>query len=224
MKYAKLTGGVIEYAHTAVVYKGKRVVNPSEEVLLELGYLPVDSSAAPPQNPPKGKHYEHFWVTENGKLCRRWQLADNPVSAPDRSDLTAELMTMQINSFALTDSQALRFAPLYPEFKSLIGQKGAEGFRFTYEDTLYAVIQPELTFEEHFPPGNGTESLYKKVEATHSGAKDDPIPAEANMEYFKDLYYTENGALYKCIRSSEIPLQHLPSQLVGIYFADASAK
>lgn len=52
----------------------------------------------------------------------------------------------------------------------------------------------------------------------HSGTMDDPIPAVRNMEYFNGKYYLEAGALYRCIRDSEMPLNYLPSELVGNYF------
>lgn len=137
---------------------------------------------------------------------------------PPKSQLAAELLTMQINSFSLTDKQALHFAPLYPAFESLIGQRKKQGYRFTYDGVLYSVAQPELTFEKHRPPGEGTESLYERVDNMHEGTLDDPIPAALNMKYFKDKYYIENDVIYLCVRDSEQPLQHLPSELLGQYF------
>ena len=51
-----------------------------------------------------------------------------------------------------------------------------------------------------------------------SGTIDDPITAVVNMQYYKDKYYLEDDTLYLCTRDSEIPLTHLPSQLIGNYF------
>ena len=67
-------------------------------------------------------------------------------------------------------------------------------------------------------PGIETSSLFVVIDEEHAGTLDDPIPAAANMIYYEGKYYDEEGTLYLCTRDSEVPLQYLPSQLVGHYF------
>ena len=50
--------------------------------------------------------------------------------------------------------------------------------------------------------------------------------AAVGMRYFKDKYYLDGGKIYKCTRDDSngqgTILQYLPSQLVGIYFEEAT--
>ena len=123
-------------------------------------------------------------------------------------------------SQSLEDSVALTAVELFPKWKELV-EKSVEvekGFRFQHENKLYRTEQPEYIFVAHDVPGTvGTESLFSKVDNTHAGSYDDPIPYETNMEIYEGMYYSQNGVIYLCIRSSGIPLQHDLSALVGNY-------
>jgi hypothetical protein len=93
-----------------------------------------------------------------------------------------------------------------------------KGFRFQYDGKLFRTEQPEYTFVEHYVPGTqGTESLFSKVDETHKGTIDDPIPYEKNMEIYNGLYYSQYDVVYLCIRDSGQPLYHDLSALVGSY-------
>ena len=123
-------------------------------------------------------------------------------------------------SQSLEDAVALTAVELFPKWKELVENtvKVEKGFRFQYENKLYRTEQPEYTFVEHYVPGaEGTESLFSKVDETHAGTLEDPIPYETNMEIYNGLYYTQNGVTYLCIRDSGQPLQHDLSSLVGLY-------
>lgn len=132
-------------------------------------------------------------------------------------------------SQSLEDAVALTAVELFPIWKELVEktkkaekegkvEKVQKGFRFQYSGKLYRTEQPEYTFVEHYVPGaEGTESLFSKVDESHAGTIDDPIPYEKNMEIFKGLYYTQYEVLYLCIRGSDQPLQHDLSVLVGHY-------
>lgn len=121
---------------------------------------------------------------------------------------------------SLDDTVALTAVELFPKWKELV-EKGVEvekGFRFQHENKLYRTEQPTYIFVDYYTPGTvGTESLFSKVDETHTGTIDDPIPYEANMEIYNGLYYTQNGVTYLCIRDSGQPLQHDLSALVGNY-------
>ena len=123
-------------------------------------------------------------------------------------------------SQSLDDAVALTAVELFPQWKELVkeGRKVEKGFRFQHEGNLYRTEQPTYTFVEYYVPGTaGTESLFSKVDETHKGTIDDPIPYEKNMEIYNGLYYTQYDVVYLCIRDSGQPLYHDLSALVGNY-------
>ena len=122
-------------------------------------------------------------------------------------------------SQSLEDAVALTAVELFPKWEDLVKNavKVSKGFRFQYDGKLYRTEQPEYTFVEHYVPGVGTESLFSKVDETHSGTIDDPIPYEQNMEIYNGLYYSQYDVVYLCIRDSGQPLYHDLIVLVGNY-------
>ena len=123
-------------------------------------------------------------------------------------------------SKSLDDAVALTAVELFPQWAQLVTNKTQveKGFRFQHEGKLYRTEQPTYTFVDYYVPGTaGTESLFSKVDETHKGTIDDPIPYEKNMEIYKGLYYTQYDVVYLCIRDSGQPLYHDLSALVGNY-------
>ena len=124
----------------------------------------------------------------------------------------------EINTYNLTNDEAIRYKSLHPTFSEIVGQTVKRGFRFVYENELYSVNQDNLTIQEQHSPGTGTESLYEIVDEEHSGTKDDPIPWRKNMKCYKDKYYIQNEIVYKCTRDSGNALQNDIIDLIGHYF------
>ena len=123
-------------------------------------------------------------------------------------------------SQSLEDAVALTAVELFPQWEKLVekAEKVEKGFRFQYAGKLYRTEQPEYTFVAQYVPGAaGTESLFSKVDETHAGTIEDPIPYETNMEIYDGLYYSQNSVTYLCIRDSGQPLQHDLSVLTGNY-------
>ena len=121
---------------------------------------------------------------------------------------------------SLEDAVALTAVELFPQWEALVkaGKTVDRGFRFQHSNKLYRTEQERYTFVEHYVPGStGTESLFSLVDESHAGSKEDPIPFEKNMEIYDGLYYTQNGVLYRCIRSSGQPLYHDLALLVDSY-------
>lgn len=123
---------------------------------------------------------------------------------------------------SLPDDVALTAKILYPAFDSIIGMKVAQGFKFTYADKLWSVIQPSLTIQSHYPPGAGTESLYTEICETHAGTLDDPIPYSGNMTLELGKYYMQDYTIYKCIRATVNPVYHNLPDLVGLYVEEVT--
>lgn len=138
---------------------------------------------------------------------------------------------------SLPNNDALQCKTLYPYWGRLVklGQvdtNGETGFRFYYEGDgeLYKCNEANPKFQADWIPGieHGTSALYVRVDESHAGTLDDPIPADRGMEYIYGKYYLdpEDGKTYLCQRSGEaegntIQLAYLPHELVGHYFVDA---
>ena len=120
------------------------------------------------------------------------------------------------NAVERSDLDALAVKDIYPSWGSLIGQTVNVDFKLTHDGKLYKVIQAH-TVQSDWIPGVGTESLYAVIDEGHTGAEDDPIPYDGNMELFEGLYYIQNGVTYRCTRNSEQPVYHALSDLVGLY-------
>lgn len=121
------------------------------------------------------------------------------------------------NRVDVPDQVSLTMLNYYPTFEEIIGQKVDMGYKFTYNDKMYKTIQKDLTIQEQYKPGKGTESLYTRIDIEHTGATYDPIPYEGNMELFKGKYYTQSDVLYLCTRDSDQALYHDLKDLVGTY-------
>ena len=110
-------------------------------------------------------------------------------------EVTALLIRQQINTLTVDDNTALRMKDFYPAFESVIGQTVKQGFKFTHGGKLWRTEQPEMTIQEHYAPGMGTESLYSEVCETHAGTLEDPIPYNGNMALESGKYYLQNSKI-----------------------------
>lgn len=116
------------------------------------------------------------------------------------------------------DKTALESVWMYPKW--MPGAAYTAGQRFVYDGRLYRVIVPH-TSQADWIPGVGTESLYERIDEVHDGTVDDPIPYDGNMELFEGKYYTQNGAVYLCIRATGTAVHHPLAELVGLYVETA---
>lgn len=140
--------------------------------------------------------------------------AHRPLSADEVTDI---IIRAQINTVDIPDDKSVRMKDYYPTFAEVVGQTVKLGYKFTYDGELYKTAQPDMTIQEHYPPGDGTESLYVRIDETHIGNKYDPIPYEGNMALSAGLYYTQDGAVYLCSRDTVNPVYAALADLVGLY-------
>lgn len=119
---------------------------------------------------------------------------------------------------SLSNSEALEAVILHPAWTSLVGKTAEQaGFRFQHGGKLYKTIPPKHTFAAQWVPGEGTESLYTRIDETHAGTIADPIPYEGNMALTAGLYYVQDGVVYLCNRDTVNPVHNALSELVGLY-------
>lgn len=117
----------------------------------------------------------------------------------------------------LPDNKALQGKSLYPKWENLFGVEVEKGFKFQHKDFLYKTIPQSHIFQEYWIPEIGTESLYERIDETHSGEIDNPIPYNGNMALEKGKYYTQNEKLYLCNRDTINPVYNDLNDLIGLY-------
>lgn len=81
MDYAKLINGQPVYAPRKVRYGDYWVYNPPENILLELGYKPVQYTDPP--EVPAGYHLEESWTEDQEKILQVWSLVPDPEPDPE---------------------------------------------------------------------------------------------------------------------------------------------
>lgn len=123
-------------------------------------------------------------------------------------------LAAQFAALSLPDEKAAQVPIVFEAWKG--GVQYIAGDRRQYGDKLYKCRQAH-TSEAHNTP-DLIPAIWEVLDVEHAGTIDDPIPAAANMEYFKDKYYIEDNIIYLCTRSTEQPITQLPHELVGIYF------
>lgn len=116
----------------------------------------------------------------------------------------------------LSDEDALQAKTMYPKWSPGVLYKA--DFKFLYNEALYRVLQ-EHTSQETWSPDIGTETLYARIDETHSGEMSDPIPYDGNMTLETGKYYSQDGVIYLCTRDTGIPVYNTLNDLVGIYVA-----
>lgn len=133
-------------------------------------------------------------------------------------EVSRMLIAQQINSLTVEDSTALRMKEFYPQWTELIGTTvDKAGFKFTHNGQLYKTIPEQHSFQADWVPGEGTESLYTRIDETHAGTLTDPIPYNGNMALEAGKYYSQSGAVYLCTRDTVNPVYNALADLVGLY-------
>ena len=80
--YGKLIDNQLYLAPRQVIYNGKRISNPRPEILLALGYKPVEYTDPPA--PIEGYHPESSWVETDDAIVQIWQ------QVPDEEEVNEE--------------------------------------------------------------------------------------------------------------------------------------
>ena len=85
---------------------------------------------------------------------------------------------------SLSDADALEARTLYPKWEDLVELgtvEADEGFKFFYNGDLYRCRDANPQFQATWIPGIDTAALYTRIDETHAGTIDDPIPYDGNM-------------------------------------------
>lgn len=128
-------------------------------------------------------------------------------------EVTAMLLTQQVNTLVVDDNTALRMLEFYPEWTA--GVAYTAGYKVRCKGKLWRVRQAH-TSQVTWEP-DAAASLWEQICETHTGTEDDPIPYDGNMSLTEGLYYVQDYTIYRCTRNTVNPVYHKLSELVGHY-------
>lgn len=115
---------------------------------------------------------------------------------------------------SLDDADALSAIELFPEWVD--GMTYEADKRLRHGGHLYRVLQGH-TSQAGWEPTVAT-SLYTEVTLPGEGdTPSNPITYNGNMELVDGKYYTQNGVVYHCWRSTGVPVYNDLADLVGLY-------
>ena len=208
--YAKLSDNTLKIAPKQVQRSGKTVINPGESILLALGYLPVQYTDPPAVD--DGYYAVPRWTQTETAIVQEWDVVKDtrPLTA---EEVTAMLITQQINSLAVDDNTAIRMLEFYPEWEA--GKAYTVGYKVKRSGKLYKVLQAH-TSQAGWEPEN-VASLWTEICETHDGTLDDPIPYNGNMALENGKYYLQDYCIYLCTQDTVNPVYNSLHDLVGIY-------
>ena len=179
----------IKYANRIVVIKdGMQIINPTEEQILADGWVEY---VAPTPEPPTAE--EEIEAAAYGTRQRLMTM------------MFEESITSKINTYELTDKEALSVKELYPKWKE--GIEVNVGEKYGLNEKLYQVVQAHTTQDNWRP--DRLSSLWVEV-SYHAGTKEDPIPYnEDHNPQFQGMllelgkFYIQDEVVYECIRDSQ---------------------
>lgn len=208
--YAKLRNNMPQIAQKQVQWEGQTVINPSVDILLALGYLPVQYTDPPAVD--DGYYAAPRWTQIENAIVQEWDVVKDtrPLTA---EEVAALLIKQQINTLSVDDNTALRMLAFYPEWAT--GQAYTADFKVQYGGKLWRCLQAH-TAQAGWEPEN-TPALWTEVCETHAGTLEDPIPYDGNMALEAGKYYTQDYVIYLCNRDTGNPIYNQLAELVGIY-------
>lgn len=154
-------------------------------------------------------------ITAMQKEKRKAELAEKtrPFSA---DEVTAMLITAQINTLSVDDNTALRMMNFYPNWAENTAY--SVGYKVQCNGKLWRATQAHtsvVTWEPLNAP-----SLWEQINETHSGTLEDPIPYDGNMALENGKHYVQDYTIYLCNRDTVNPVYNALSELVGLYVVE----
>lgn len=87
--YGKLENGILQYAPKNVTCGDKRIINPLEETLLSLGYLPIADTEPP--RAETGTHTVGRWEQTETEIVKVWTVEEDEPAEPTAEERLAAL-------------------------------------------------------------------------------------------------------------------------------------
>lgn len=149
-----------------------------------------------------------------------------PTKALMRATEICAQYTQEINNYELSPAEALQVQSWYPVLFETEGYEEGKpiftGTRVQYYGKLWECRQ-DHNIASIYAPSLATASLWMEVteETADVGTIENPIAYEGNMELEEGRYYSQDGVVYVCTRSTGVPVYNALKDLVGIYVTEA---
>lgn len=206
-----------------VADEGKVFVRKSDGYIVEspisLGYDYYDAGL--PLLAPHAVNIEDFEEIERPAEFKGRKVI-NEVKSLKRAEEICKGYTQEINNYNLSPAEALQVQSWYPTLFETEGYEEGKpiftGTRVQYYGKLWECRQ-DHNIVAQFAPSLATASLWKEVteEGADVGTIENPIPYDGNMELEEGRYYSQDGVVYLCTRSTGVPVYNALKDLVGIY-------
>lgn len=138
---------------------------------------------------------------------------DMDVASIKRVDAIIGKVARRINQVPMTVKESLELAAYFPKWEA--DKAMPLGYKVSYEDSLFEVIQPHTSQADWTP--KVAKSLFKVVQEEADGSINDPIDWESGMVLEEGKYYMDGDVMYKATRDSGNPLYYSLSDLVDTY-------
>ena len=122
------------------------------------------------------------------------------IASDPQAQLMEAMREQMMNRTDVEDERALMLPNMFPTF-SFLCKRGKEikaGTVLRHGNRLWRAVQTHTPLSI-YPPSIDTASLYTKVDKSHAGTLEDPIPYEQNMAFEQGKYYSQYGVVYLCI-------------------------
>lgn len=100
-----------------------------------------------------------------------------------------------IQNYSMKNKEVNDIVDMLPKWEDLIGQSLPIKYKLQYGGKPYRTNQAHTPQEDWKP--DTVKSLYGLI-SNHDGTLEDPIPYERWLVLEKGMYYTQDGAVYKC--------------------------
>ena len=106
----------------------------------------------------------------------------------------------------LSDSQALQMPDLFPTWEEVLsaGVELAEKTYLTKDEQVYQVMQPVIPQAHQVPGGAGMLAVYRPVDGSHAGTREDPIPWVYGMDCHSGVYFSYEGHVYRVAEGGDM--------------------
>lgn len=142
---------------------------------------------------------------------------------PEEEQVTPEMkFAIQCAIPLMSNDQILQCVSVLTEWEEFIGGKMEAHQRFQFNKEAWESRQEVSVVLEGQEPGISTAALYQRIESSHVGTQEDPIPYSPLMTVYKDKYYIQNEMLYLCLEDSGQPL-YADCENLPRYFQEVEA-
>lgn len=197
---AKLENGVLIPAPEKRYLGQSLVYNPTEEVLLEAGYLPVQYAARPEVD--EGYYAVPGWVQEKAVIVQRWSVKKD-VRPMSQEAVSRMLLAREINTLPMDTTMTLRCREFFPAWAP-----GAYtvGYTVQHGGNLWKCLQEhDSTGNPDWCPGKAASlwGAWHALDAPLALPWVAPTGAHDAYQAGEFMAWTD-GAIYKCLADATV--------------------